>query len=201
MTINHESNSEELLSSAAAWRLASLILERPTPEWKNAIAKLCTEITDEKLLACAAHTGQAGEEIYHRLFGPGGTLSPREVSYCGFEDPGRLMAELQAFYHAFLFQPQREEAIDHLSVEAGFIGYLFLKEVYAQMDGNPQAAKVTKSARERFADEHIARCVAGMIERTSEKPGYIQLLLSWLIDRVERDRRSPDQSVLAEEPT
>ena len=201
MTIRHEFQSEELLTRAAAWRLASLLLERPTPEWKNKIAQLCSEITDEKLLACAVQAGQAGEEIYHRLFGPGGTLSPREVSYCGFEDPGRLMAELQAFYQAFLFHPQREEAIDHLSVEAGFIGYLFLKEVYAQMDGNPEAAKVTKSARERFADEHIARCVAGMIERTSEKPGYIQLLLLWLIDRVERDRRSPDQSVLADELT
>jgi len=190
MTINHESNSEELLSSAAAWRLASLILERPTPEWKNAIAKLCTEITDEKLLACAAHTGQAGEEIYHRLFGPGGTLSPREVSYCGFEDPGRLMAELQAFYHAFLFQPRREESIDHLSVEAGFVGYLFLKEAYARMEGTPEAVEVTRNARLRFADEHVARCVSGMIERTSDKPDYIQLLLSWLMDRVERDRRT-----------
>ena len=190
MTINDESKSAELLSSAAAWRLASLILERPTSEWKNAIAKLCTEITDEKLLACAAHIGQVGEEIYHRLFGPGGTLSPREVSYCGFEDPGRLMAELQAFYHAFLFQPHREESIDHLSVETGFVGYLFLKEAYARMEGTPEAVEVTRNARLRFADEHVARSVSGMIERRSDKPDYIQLLLSWLMDRVERDRRT-----------
>ncbi len=199
MTIPYAIKTEEL-ASAAAWRLASLLLERPTPEWKDKIAALCCEITDEKLLACAAQAGPVGEEIYHRLFGPGGTLSPREVSYCGFEDPGRLMAELQAFYQAFSFNPQREESIDHLSVEAGFVGYLFLKEAYARMDGNPEAANLTKSARERFAEEHIARCVAGMTEPRSDKPGYLQLLLSWLMDRLERDRRPLDRSATAEEP-
>ena len=186
--------SEELLSSAATWRLASLILERPTPEWRNKIAELCAEITNEKLLTCAAHTEEANEEKYHRLFGPGGTVSPREVSYCGFEDPGRLMADLQAFYQAFSFNPHREDSIDHLSVEAGFIGYLYLKEAYACMNGNPEAAEVTRQARKRFAEEHIARCVTGMLERTSDKPTHIQLLLEWLRDRLECDRGYDQQT-------
>lgn len=174
---------EELLAHAAAWRLASLLLELPRPEWKNEIGALGSEVTDPELSSLAREANQASEELYQRLFGPGGTVSPREVSYCGFEDPGRLMAELQSFYQAFSFQPRREESIDHISVETGFVGYLFLKEAYAQMQGNSDAAEITKSARECFTNEHLARCARGMIERPTDMPSYLRSVLSWLADK------------------
>jgi len=172
--------TQDLVAEAAAWRLASLLLERPRPEWKSEILQLCSEVTDGKLSSCARRADQGTEEIYHRLFGPGGTVSPREVSYCGFEDPGRLMAELASFYQAFSFQPRREEPIDHISVEAGFAGYLFLKEAYAQMREDSESVGITKKARERFTDEHIGRCARGMIHRLGDIPPYLGDVLSWL---------------------
>lgn len=178
-----DSKAEELVAQAAAWRLASLLLERPRPECKTEIGALCSEVVDPELSCCAQEADLGTEELYQRLFGPGGTVSPREISYCGFEDPGRVMAELQSFYRAFSFQPRREESVDHISVEAGFVGYLYLKEAYAQMDGNSEAAEVTKTARERFAKEHVARCASGMIDRTTDAPPYLRNVLSWLAEK------------------
>jgi hypothetical protein len=128
-------------------------------------------------------------------------VSPREVSYCGFEDPGRLIAELSAFYHAFSFSPRREESIDHVSVEAGFVGYLFLKEAYARMQNDAAAPAIAKDARERFCSEHLARLARGMRERQVEMPAYLQGVLSWLNDGIEADRRQPAASVVFHEPT
>jgi nitrate reductase assembly molybdenum cofactor insertion protein NarJ len=194
-------NSRELLALAASWRLASLLLERPRPEWKIEIARLAAEVSDPRLAPCAADAAQATEESYHRLFGPAGAVSPREVSYCGFEDPGRLIAELSAFYHAFSFSPRREESIDHVSVEAGFVGYLFLKEAYARMQNDAASAAIAKEARERFCSEHSARLARGMRERSVEMPVYLQSVLSWLNNGIESDRRLSDASVIAHEPT
>jgi nitrate reductase assembly molybdenum cofactor insertion protein NarJ len=172
--------TESLVAQAAAWRLASLLLERPRPQWRGKITELAAEISDRKLCSSAAKTDAATEELYHRLFGPGGIVSPREVSYCGFEDPGQLMAQLATFYHAFSFAPRREESIDHISVEAGFVGYLFLKEAYAQMQGNYELAGITKEARTRFIKEHLERCAQGMVNRLSDFPPYLKNVLSWL---------------------
>ena len=191
----------ELLASAASWRLASLLLERPRPEWKSEIAGLAAEVSDPHLPPCAADAAHATEECYHRLFGPAGAVSPREVSYCGFEDPGRLIAELSAFYHAFSFSPRREESIDHVSVEAGFVGYLFLKEAYARMRKAAASATITKKARERFLSEHLARSARGMRERSVNMPPYLQGVLSWLNYGIEADGRPPDASVVFHEPT
>ena len=196
-----ELNSREILALAASWRLASLLLERPRPEWKSEIAALAAEVSDPRLTRCAADAACATEGDYHRLFGPGGAVSPREVSYCGFEDPGRLLAQLSAFYHAFSFEPRREESIDHLSVQAGFVGYLFLKQAYAKMSNDFAAAAITKDARERFAKEHVARCAQGMSKRSGMLPAYCQTLLSWIDEGIEPDRRRPDASVTAHEPT
>ncbi len=175
--------SEELVAQAAAWRLASLLLERPRSGWKKQIGALCSEVTDPELSFCAQQADQGTEELYQRLFGPGGIISPREVSYCGFEDPGRLMAELQSYYHAFSFRPRREESIDHISVESGFVGYLLLKEAYAEMQGDAEAAEITKNARERFTNEHLARCARGMIARPTDIPFYLRNVLSWLAEK------------------
>ena len=194
-------DSRELLASAAAWRMASLLLERPRPEWKIEISRLAAEVSDPRLARCAADAAQATEECYHRLFGPAGAVSPREVSYCGFEDPGRVISELSAFYHAFSFSPRREESIDHICVEASFIGYLFLKEAYARMRNTWASATIAKDARERFVREHLARTVRGIFERPVALPAYLQSILSWFNDRIESDRPPADASVIAHEPT
>ena len=194
-------DSGELLVLAASWRLVSLLLERPRPEWKSEIARLAAEVSDPQLARCAADADHATEELYHRLFGPAGAVSPREVSYCGFEDPGRLLAQLSAFYHAFSFNPQREESIDHVSVEAGFVGYLFLKEAYARMRNAAASAAIARDARERFFREHLARSTRGMLERGVGLPAYLQNLLSWLNGRTESNCQPSEASIIFHEPT
>ncbi len=183
MSIAVDPEVQELVAEAAAWRLASLLLERPRPGWKADVIKLSSEVSDQRLCSCAKGADEGSEEVYHRLFGPGGAVSPREVSYCGFEEPGRLMAELASFYRAFSFQPRREEPADHISVEAGFVGYLFLKEAYARMRGDAESIGVTKKARERFADEHVVRCAVGMTERLTDGPPYLREVLLWLAEQ------------------
>jgi nitrate reductase assembly molybdenum cofactor insertion protein NarJ len=177
-------HAQKLLAAAAAWRLASLLLERPRGQWYSEIEQLSLEASDEKLSSCAREAGPATEELYHRLFGPGGTVSPREVSYCAFEDPGQLMAELNSFYHAFSYLPRREEPIDHISVEAGFVGYLFLKEAYARQRRDSDAAEITKQARERFMNEHLRRCACGISEGLNENPAYLRNIVSWLMKNI-----------------
>jgi nitrate reductase assembly molybdenum cofactor insertion protein NarJ len=174
------SNTEALLAEAAAWRLASLLLERPRPQWRTEVSELAPEVRDEKLRDSAAETEQATEELYQCLFGPGGAMSPREVSYCGMEDPGQVMAQLASFYQAFSFTPRREESIDHISVEAGFVGYLFLKQAYAQLQGKTESGDITKEARERFLRQHLERCAQGLANRLADFPPYIRNVLSWL---------------------
>ena len=186
---NADVYAQKLVAQAAAWRLASLLLERPRAQWHSEIEQLSLEASDEKLSSCAREAELATEELYHRLFGPGGTVSPREVSYCGFEDPGRLMAELNSFYHAFSYLPRREESIDHVSVEAGFVGYLFLKEAYARQRGDFDAADITKSARKRFMNEHVSRCADGIVDRLTDTPAYLRKVFLWLVEKAQAANR------------
>jgi hypothetical protein len=188
MTVRPDPQAKGLLTQAAAWRLASLLLECPGLEWNSKISALSPEVSDPKLLSSAKRAQYGSEETYHRLFGPGGAVSPREVSYCGFEDPGRLMAEIQSFYDAFSFAPRREEPIDHVSVEAGFVGYLFLKQAYAEMRAAAESVKLTKTARARFAAEHVGRCAAGMFDRLTDSPAYLRKVLLWV---AEKGRNTP----------
>jgi nitrate reductase assembly molybdenum cofactor insertion protein NarJ len=174
------SNTEALLAQAAAWRLASLLLERPRPQWRTELTELAPEVKDEALRDSATETEEATEELYQRLFGPGGAISPREVSYCGMEDPGQVMAQLASFYQAFSFTPRREDSIDHISVEAGFVGYLFLKQAYAELQGDTDSGNITKEARERFVKEHLERCAQGLLNHLDDFPQYVRNVLSWL---------------------
>jgi nitrate reductase assembly molybdenum cofactor insertion protein NarJ len=183
MNAPSDGRAQELVAQAAAWRLAALLLERPRTGWHEEIQKLSAEVSDSQLSACASQAEKASEERYHQLFGPGAAISPREVSYSGFEDPGRLMAELNAFYHAFAFEPRREESVDHLSVEAGFVGYLLLKEAYSHMREDDESAAITRSARKRFMEEHLQRCARGMSERLSDAPRYLQDVLMWMAEK------------------
>ena len=179
------SEPQKLLREAAAWRLASLLLERPRAQWHREIDQLSSEANDKQLASCAKEAKRVNEELYHRWFGPGGTVSPREVSYCGFEDPGGLMAELNSFYRAFSYRPRREEPIDHISVEAGFVGYLFLKEAYAKQRGDAEAADITESARTRFIDQHVSQCASGIVTRLKNSPLYLRKVFSWVVKKAQ----------------
>lgn len=177
--------ARELVAEAAAWRLAALLLERPRSGWHREIQKVSGEVSDRQLAACASRADEAREETYHRLFGPGAPVSPREVSYSGFEDPGRLMAELNAFYHAFAFAPRREEPLDHLSVEAGFVAYLLVKQAYAEMRGDVESAVIVRRTRDRFIEQHLRRCARGMKERLGDASSYLQGTLNWMVQKMD----------------
>ncbi len=57
-----------------------------------------------------------------------------------------------------------EEPPDHVSVEAGFVGWLLLKEAYARAAELPDAAALTAEARARFQKAHVARLAASLAE-------------------------------------
>ena len=98
------------------------------------------------------------------------------------------MAELNSFYRAFSYQPRLEESIDHVSVEAGFVGYLFLKEAYARQQGDSAAADITKSARTRFMNEHVSRCAGGILDRLKDNPSYLRKGFLWLVEKTQANR-------------
>jgi hypothetical protein len=100
------------------------------------------------------------------------------------------MADLNSFYQAFSYTPRRDEPIDHISVETGFVGYLFLKEAYANMRGAAASVEVTQKARVRFLDEHVNRCAAGMIDLLGDNPLYLKNVLSWITAKETTDRNS-----------
>ena len=154
--LESSSQVERLLRDAAAWRLLSLLCERPRPGWQVEIEELARELGDEELAAAVSAARGVSEGFYLAFVGPGGPVSLREVAHRKRSDPGHLLATLRAFYEAFAFAPAAEEPLDHLSVEAGFVGYLRLKQAYALARGEREAAEVTFAAAETFLREHVA---------------------------------------------
>jgi hypothetical protein len=152
-----EPRVETLLRQAADWRLIGLLFECPVGTWRDDIVALARD-TDEPLLGAAvAHAlEEASEGLYHSTFGPGGPAPPREVSYLQAVQLGYLLSELTAFYDAFAYRPVTRESPDHVSVEAGFVGYLRLKEAYAVERGDDEQALVTADAAATFIREHLA---------------------------------------------
>lgn len=151
----------ELLRQASEWRLISLLLECPGAGWREKVAALAPEVADPDLAAAAqAALVEATEGAYHSLFGPGGPVAPREVSHRRLVEFGSLLAELEAHYRAFAYQPQTPEPADHASVEAGFVAYLRLKEAYALACGDAERAQVTAEAAERFLEDHLGPLAA-----------------------------------------
>lgn len=193
---------KELLGEATAWRLLGLLFERPREGWLQEVELLSGEIADPVIKAAGgAAREEANEGLYLALLGPGGPVSPREVAHRGMEDPGRILADIGAFYDAFAFRPETEEAPDHLAVEAGFLGYLSLKEAYARARGNEAEAEVAASAAHRFRDEHLAS-VAWPVADRLEKAGvrYLSLAASALAHR-SGPRRDTDATIATPRPT
>lgn len=193
-------DAEALLRQAAAWRLIGLLLECPGPDWMKQVLALGRDCDDPRLqsAAVAAQT-EASEGLHHSLFGPGGPVSPREVTYSGGVQFGYLMAELNAFYRAFAYAPTTMEPLDHLSVEAGFMAYLGMKRAYALASGDTEHATVTQEAASNFCSTHLALMVEP-IARALEVggPPYLVLVGQALYERV---GPSPSRGLpLAESP-
>jgi hypothetical protein len=153
------------IAAAAEWRLLGLLLERPRPGWRDEVAGLAGEVGDLAIRAAAATADAAGEGEYLAMLGPGGAVSPREVSYRGLEDPGRVLAALATVYDAFSFRPRGEDPIDHIAIEAAFVGYLFLKEGFSRAAGNADAAETIAAVRAAFVAEHVCVMAAPLAER------------------------------------
>lgn len=148
--------ARRLVAEAAAWRLTGLLLERPVPGWQEELAELAAEVDDAELReAVNAAAEEAGEGRYDTTFGPGGPASPREVTYRRATLTAGFLAELRAFYEAFAYQPRLDEPPDHVAVQAGFVGYLRLKEAFAQLRGDADQAALTRQAADLFVTEHL----------------------------------------------
>lgn len=148
------------IAEAARWRLLGLLLERPRAGWHAEVARLAAEVADPGLVTLAGAAREASEGAYLRLLGPGGAVSPREVAYRGLEDPGWVLADVARFYEAFAYRPRAEDPPDHVAVEAGFVGYLLLKEELARSAGDGEAARTTGAARAAFLGRHLAALAA-----------------------------------------
>lgn len=146
-----------LLREAAEWALIGLLFECPTGDWHQRVAGMAADVADHELREAAKWAErEAGQRLYHTTFGPGGPAAIREVSYRNTVHPGPALAELRGTYHAFAYTPALAEPPDHVAVEAGFIGYLRLKEAYALLSGlGPQAAVCRETSAAMMAD-HLA---------------------------------------------
>lgn len=145
----------DAIAEAARWRLAALLLERPRAGWLDEVRALAGEVDDAGLGAAVAAAPDATEGDYLALLGPGGAVPAREVGYRAGRDPGWLLADVARFYDAFAYRPRAEDPADHFAVEAGFVGYLWLKEALARSCGDDDAADVTAEARRVFVAEHL----------------------------------------------
>jgi len=176
------------LREAAAWRLLSVLLERPRSGWEEEARSLAGEIADPVLkAAAAAAAGSANEGEYLRCLGPGGAASPREVAY-RLDDPGRILSEIANLYQLFSYRPRSEDTLDHVAVESGFLGFLHLKKAFAIASGNEEGSAIAASAMGAFASDHL-RHAADPIARRLELargPQYLLLAMRCLRDRVGR---------------
>lgn len=176
------------LQEAALWRLLSLYFERPRPVWLEQVEALDAELQNDRLKEALRSAGQAEEGVYLRLLGPGGRVSPREISYRPLADPAAILADLKAYYEAFAYSPQTEEPPDHISTELGFAGFLRLKQVYAESEGNPQAAELCREALERFLETHLLDFASAFVQKISACPdSYLMSPVQALLYFLNRD--------------
>jgi len=155
------------MADALNWRLIGLLLERPRSGWIEEAEALAAETRDSQLKEAVRAAGGATEGTYLSLFAEGGFVSPRETTWRHREDPGQILADIAGFYQAFAFRPRAEDPLDHIAVEAGFIGYLCLKEARALAHGDDESAETTANARHRFIADHLAHFAEEWADRVS----------------------------------
>jgi TorA maturation chaperone TorD len=176
-----------LLQQAAEWRLIGLLFECPAGPWREQLVQLKAEIVNPVLRqSVEAAQAEASEGMYHSLFGPGGPVPLREVTYHGGVEAGHLLSHIAGYYQAFAYRPETMEADDHLSVETGFIAYLMVKEAYALSCGDPEHASLAAEARQSFLADHLSTFVAPLLESLhAAAPTYLILAAEALQVRLE----------------
>jgi nitrate reductase assembly molybdenum cofactor insertion protein NarJ len=186
-------DERQLLREAAEWRLIGLLFEYPSSGWREQVVGLAAEVTDPRLRAAAGDAlEQAAEGVYQSIFGPGGPVSPREVTYLGGIQLGYLLSELVACYDAFAYRPATAEADDHLSVECGFVAYLKLKQAYAISCGDSDHAQVTAEAAAQFLAEHLSAMAEPIGQGlASGFPSYLSLAAELLLERTGPPQSAP----------
>jgi hypothetical protein len=188
----HRVPEERQLAAAAEWRLLALLFSRPRPGWREEIGALALEVRDPGLRAAASATRDAREGTYLRLMGPGGSVSPREVTYRPLEDPGWILADIARHYEAFAFRPCAEDPLDHIACETDFVAYLFFKEAFARARDDAEAARVTADARTQFLARHVATIAGPFAERLAGAgPAYLVETARLLAARVPTPPRPP----------
>jgi nitrate reductase assembly molybdenum cofactor insertion protein NarJ len=154
-----ESMNEQvaLLREAAEWAMIGLLFECPIGDWRQRVSALAADVADPSLREAAEWAQRESDQgIYHTTFGPGGPAAIREVSYRDTVHPGPVLAELRGVYEAFAYAPVLQEPPDHVAVQAGFIGYLRLKEAYAGHCGLARQAAACAAVADRIMADHLA---------------------------------------------
>jgi nitrate reductase assembly molybdenum cofactor insertion protein NarJ len=183
----------KLLRESAEWRLIALLLESPSRGWHEQVGRLTALVADPELKSAAlAAAREATETLYHTTFGPGGPAAPREVSYQKGGLPGALLSEIAGYYDAFAYTPSLPEAPDHVAVEAGFVGYLRLKEAFALERGQAEQAQVAALAARHFLARHINRMAEPLAESLAQSGiRYLTLVSAALHTRAGSRREGP----------
>jgi nitrate reductase assembly molybdenum cofactor insertion protein NarJ len=174
-----------LLREASAYRMAALLFEYPDEAWRARVAALAPDLGASPLGEAAREAlANAEPGLWLGLFGPGGPVSLREATYQGGVQLGYLMAELAARYEAFGYQPETQEPADHLSVMAGFLAYLKLKQAYAVSCEDEECSAVTEAAAADFLKEHLASVAGPVAERLAGgAPRWLAVPGNWLLEQ------------------
>ncbi len=160
---------KKLLAEAAEWHLLSLLFSAPTAAWRKQVAEVSREVADGTLRGAAEQAlTEATEGLYHSIFGPGGPAPPREATYNDSIQLGQLLSELAAYYDAFAYHPSTEEPLDHISVEAGFVAYLRVKQAYALASSDAEHAAIAAEAAQNFIHEHLSAIAAPLAATLDE---------------------------------
>ncbi len=188
-----DAQATQLLQEAAEWRMLGFLFECPTEHWRKQIGALAPEIQDAGLRAAAEQAQiESTEGDYHSIVGPGGPAPAREVSYHDTIQLGYLVSELTSYYQAFSYLPSTMEALDHVSVEAGFLGYLRLKQAFALANGEAERAAVVADAAKRFISDHLSYVAQPLAASLAQSGvGYLASAGEALLARVGPPRTLP----------
>lgn len=165
----------DLLAECAEWRLLGLLFEYPAPAWRSNLESLLPALPRPDLRGMArAALEHSSEGLHIALFGPGGTVPVREVAHQGGVHSGYLMAELAAYYEAFGYRPEVEEAADHLAIELGFVAFLKMKQALALAEGNSERARLTAETVDAFSKDHLAVQMEPILQALEiHAPGFL----------------------------
>jgi TorA maturation chaperone TorD len=155
------SEADSLLAAAAALRLLSLGLARPSEESLERLARLAEALGEGELARAArgADVEEAAAE-YEAVLASDGPCPPHEGDY--LDDPfqrTRLLADLAGFYRAFGAEAggPAGERPDHAGCELEFLSFLALRRRDCLEKGEAGQARVCAEAEEAFLVEHAGR--------------------------------------------